>query len=358
MGGDDILSTEAQLSVLASAGVLSVDPSFQWTASELRDDTPISLIVPNEDALAMAVKILKAAVPSRLRLAAARVNRCLRDSDLLALFSGETMRNAIAAGTEFFAGVQEGTMEDTDAFMCPAEFRVSLSVSSAMFMLRGELVAAYRAEEACPQVDMEQLEEPAPSPTRRSRPWKSSAGGPGPSIICLSYSGRAAERSRGARHRVQRGPGASGSVAAGRRTGTVSTKYQLVDVNGAELRFSAFVFDDWGTLFAGAQPRSLVEAVRLVHDLRSGSSADDVFLAVRCAFSSPVHACSPVCGCSAGPPAGRRRKGRVSKRVNPDSHRSPHTTQLDVRPPHRPKARRRLLLAYVPCAVACRNARA
>ena len=282
-GGDLVLSTEAQLSVLASAGVLSVDPS-QWTSSELKDETPIRLIVPNEDALAMAAKILKTAVPSQLLLAAATVNRCLLDSDLLALFSGESMREAIAAGLKLFAGVQEDDMEEAGALTCPAEFRVSLSLSSAVFMIRDKLVAAYRAEETCPQVDLDQLKQQAreivdgrrtsyPSllsvPKPRGKPW---------SIDHLFVVRRAGRPSVAhvIEFKVARGRPLLPLLADALEQ---CTKYQLVDVNGAELLFSAFVFDDSGQLVAGAQPRSLVEAVRLVHEMRSGNSTA-VFLAV------------------------------------------------------------------------------
>jgi hypothetical protein len=300
--GKHELSAQAQLSVLASAGVLSVDPSFQLESGELKDSAPVPLVVPNEDALAMAIKVLRTAVPSGLGLAAAAVNECLLEDDLLALFGGESARQAIAEGLKFFAGVRgDGGVTETDADARHSEFRVSLSVSSAMFLLRGELVAEYRAEEACPQVDLEQLKQqagaivagdiayPSLSPVekqQRGRPW---------SVDHLFVVPRAGRPSVAhiVEFKVARDRPLLPLLADALEQ---SIKYQLVDVNGAELRFSAFVFDDSGKLVAGAQPRSLVDAVRLVHKLRSDRSADDVFLAVRHALGRPVHACSPVCG--------------------------------------------------------------
>ena len=197
---------------------------------------------------------------------------------------GSGMREAIAAGLKFFAGVQEDDMEEADALTCPAEFRVSLSLSSAVFMIRDKLVAAYRAEETCPPVDLDQLKQQArdivdgrrtcyplllPVPKPRGKPW---------SIDHLFVVRRAGRPSVAhvIEFKVARNRPLLPLLADALEQ---CTKYQLVDVNGAELRFSAFVFDDSGQVVAGAQPLSLVEAVRLVHEMRSGNSTA-VFLAV------------------------------------------------------------------------------
>jgi hypothetical protein len=160
---------------------------------------------------------------------------------------------------------------------------VSLAVSSAMFLLRDELVAEYRAEEACPQVDLDELKEQAgdavggrlspallPAERPRGKPWSINH------LFVVPRAGRS-NVAHIVEFKVARDrpllPLLAGALEQ-------CTKYQLVDVDGAELRFSAFVFDDSGQLVAGAQPRSLVGAVRLVHEMRSGNSTA-VFLAVR-----------------------------------------------------------------------------